>query len=723
MLKFNNDLVLGAIFDMDGTMFDTERLRFQTLKQASLELTGVEFSESYLMNCLGLSAQSAHRLAQEEYDENIPYAEIRKRADELELESVRKYGVPIKKGLVQVLERLRKSSLRMAVATSSRRAIAEEYLINANVYKFFDVLVCGDEVEQGKPHPEIFMRAAQKLNLKTSDCLMFEDSENGITSAYDAGGITVLFKDIKTPNENMLSKAHYYYACMYDCLLELDPFTAHLEMPKVQEAFPQTLNQLTVGIHGFGAIGGGYLAQILSHWDGYTRPKKIYASTRNPLYRSAVNAFGTYCIRYGQLSYDERIENMEVIDAENIQQMQDMYTQSSLVAICLPEKAIAEEAKTIAQGLYARHIAHDEKAIEPLTLLIILNKVGAKQLLIQHLSQALEDLAGQNVAEQIMQHHYFCDTVVNRMVSKLTDQNLYRQLRIKYNIFKQFQLDEVEADDQIEIEDATRLNPEQERQATLYVEDMRRNFHPSHILQSMDLILFNAESDMPIYVENNSPLLEKMRQMILVDDIGEIQLIKNRLWNGVHAMLAWKAASLGHQTVGVALADPQVKQFMQELLTEVQSGLAQSIAHRAQDLSRLTQSFVDSCEHAYKDPCARVARDPLRKLSVNERVLGSLKTNLQYELDTCHLEQGIVLGMVYAVQVDGLATEQVIEYLQIQFAKMFIALRGEHQTEIQRIEQDVINAFRHAIQHDLKHKNAVKASSKPVKQEQIAQFV
>jgi haloacid dehalogenase superfamily, subfamily IA, variant 3 with third motif having DD or ED len=294
MLKFNNDLVLGAIFDMDGTMFDTERLRFQTLKQASLELTGVEFSESYLMNCLGLSAQSAHRLAQAEYDENIPYADIRKRADELELEHVRQFGVPIKKGLVQVLERLRKSGLRMAVATSSRRAIAEEYLINANVYKFFDVLVCGDEVENGKPHPEIFIRAAAKLNLSPADCLMFEDSENGVTSAFDAGGITVLFKDIKSPNENMLSKAKYYYECMYDCLTELDPFTAHLEMPLVQEAFPQTLNQLTVGIHGFGAIGGGYLAQILSHWDGYTRPKKIYASTRNPLYRSAVNAFGTY---------------------------------------------------------------------------------------------------------------------------------------------------------------------------------------------------------------------------------------------------------------------------------------------------------------------------------------------------------------------------------------------------------------------------------------------
>ncbi len=104
-----------------------------------------------------------------------------------------------KKGLVQVLERLRKAGLRMAVATSSRRAIAEEYLINANVYKFFDVLVCGDEVEKGKPHPEIFLSAAQKLNLEPAQCFMFEDSENGIRSAHDAGGICDCSKILRNP--------------------------------------------------------------------------------------------------------------------------------------------------------------------------------------------------------------------------------------------------------------------------------------------------------------------------------------------------------------------------------------------------------------------------------------------------------------------------------------------------------------------------------------------
>ena len=97
MLIFHGKPVHGAIFDMDGTMFDTERLRFQTLQQASQELIGQEFSHEYLMQCLGLSATTAEKLAQRLYGVDVPYKEIRKRADEMELEHIRKHGVPIKK--------------------------------------------------------------------------------------------------------------------------------------------------------------------------------------------------------------------------------------------------------------------------------------------------------------------------------------------------------------------------------------------------------------------------------------------------------------------------------------------------------------------------------------------------------------------------------------------------------------------------------------------------
>ncbi|NWK75401.1 HAD family hydrolase [Acinetobacter cumulans] len=666
MFKFHGKNIFAAIFDMDGTMFDTERLRFQTLKQASQELHGEAFSDAYLMACLGLSAKSAEELAHQEYGESIPYADIRQRADQLELEYVRTNGVPIKLGLVQVLERLRKSGLRMAVATSSRRAIAEEYLINAGVYKFFDVLVCGDEVQQGKPHPEIFLKAAEQLNVEANASLMFEDSANGIRSARHANGITILLKDIKTPNAEMMRNADFYYDDMYAFFDDLDQYVDHLLMPELQTAFPQTINLLSVGIHGFGAIGGGYLAQVFSHWDGYTRPKRIYATTRNPLYQSAVNAFGAYSIRYGEMSYDERIDNIQVIDAGNLEQMQEMYTESTMVAVCLPESALAQEAKTIAQGLMARHVAFEQQEL-PLTFLIILNKIGAKALFMQLVHRALLDITDAEIANKIMCQHYFCDTVVNRMVSKLSDQNLYRQLKIKHGIFQQQQVD-AEDDAQQHWDDATQLTLEQEQQATTYIDHLRRNLQPSHALQNMDLILFHAELNMPLYVENNSPLLRKMRQMILVDDIQDIQRIKNRLWNGVHAMTAWYGSVLGYETIGLAMADERVSLFCQSLLKEVTAGLNSSMPNYHHDLAELAQAFLRSCQNAFKDPCARVARDPLRKLSAQERVLGSLQTNLEYGLPTSALEQGVVLGAMYAVQQLQYSQEDVRLFLQKQFA-------------------------------------------------------
>ncbi|MFM6957962.1 MAG: bifunctional mannitol-1-phosphate dehydrogenase/phosphatase, partial [Acinetobacter sp.] len=605
MLIFHDYPVQGALFDMDGTMFDTERLRFQTLKQASNALIGQEFSDEYLMQCLGLSAKASEQLAQKFYGTDVPYTAIRKRADEIELAFVRQNGVPIKKGLIQVLERLRKSGLRMAVATSSRRAIAEEYLINANVYKFFDLLVCGDEVEQGKPHPEIFITAAQRLNLQPQQCLMFEDSENGINSASEAGGVTILLKDIKEPSDQMLAQTKFYYQDMNECLNALDQYIPEMGMPQLQESFPQSLNQLTVGIHGFGAIGGGYLAQVLSHWDGFTRPQRILASTRNRLYLESVNSFASYSIRYNQCSYDERIENLTVIDADHQPQMLDMYMQSSLIALCLPEQAIPSEAKIIAKGLLARFMSQEIQNDEPITFLIVLNKVCAKYLVLKHLREALLEITDEDIAEHILTEHYFCDTVVNRMASKLTDQALYRQLNIKHQLFKQYQSDLNE--DSIELSDETALTEQQEQHLSSCLDDMKGQFQAGQFLQNMDLILFHSETDMPIYVENRSPLLHKMRQMILVDQIADIQIIKNRLWNGCHAMLAWYASLNGHETIGIAMADLAVRQYAERLVDEVKLGLANLIPNQKKQLDRMAESFLNSCRSAYKDPCERVA--------------------------------------------------------------------------------------------------------------------
>lgn len=184
--------------------------------------------------------------------------------------------------------------------------------------------------------------------------------------------------------------------------------------------------------------------------------------------------------------------------------------------------------------------------------------------------------------------------------------------------------------------------------------------------------------------------------MILVEDISEIQLIKNRLWNGVHAMLAWYASLRGHQTIGVALADPQIEQFMQQLLQQVQQGLAVVLPHRQKDLHALAQSFANSCVHAYKDPCARVARDPLRKLSASERVLGSIASNAQAGLPYQFLAQGALLGYVYAVQTHQLTEAQALAHLQTQLqqphfsAQVALTLRNYVQTYLPQLLSGVL---------------------------------
>ena len=105
---FKSKTVNAAIFDMDGTMLDTERLRCKTLTQSSIELFGSPISYKVLHSSLGLSPSKAEELAKNAYGNHYPYIDIRRRADELELATIRSRGIPVKNGLYEVLDRLKK---------------------------------------------------------------------------------------------------------------------------------------------------------------------------------------------------------------------------------------------------------------------------------------------------------------------------------------------------------------------------------------------------------------------------------------------------------------------------------------------------------------------------------------------------------------------------------------------------------------------------------------
>jgi HAD superfamily hydrolase (TIGR01509 family) len=643
MLNFLGKRIESAIFDMDGTMFDTERLRFETIRQASLELTGRPIEDRTLIGSLGLSATRAEALAKEHYGEDYPYREIRRRADELELQHVRTHGVPVKEGLVQVLERLRRSGLTMAVATSSRRSIAEEYLINANVLKYFDITVCGDEVQRGKPHPEIFLRAAGELSKPPERCLMVEDSENGLLSASEAGGLPILIQDIKPPRPQIAARAFQRYASMLEFLSDLADCVPKLEVPAVTDPFPQAVNEMSVGIHGFGAMGGGYLTQVFSHWDGYTRPREIVGVTGDALLLEAVNAFGKFSVRYGKYAFDQCIEPVRLIHMADEDAVVAMYCNCAIVGLALPEQAIRQQAPVIARGLRRRY----EQGGRELTILVVLNKVGGANFVRKHVETALLAMTTPEECAKILAATHFSETVVSRIVTRLGREALQRQLRIKCELLEKnlatVNNEQYDAGAPVEGEQAQGELAER-------VSLLRNASAPAKALSQLHLILFNSEPDMLLYAQGGGAVLRRLRQVRIVDDIAQIQTIKNRLWNGTHAIVAWYSSLLGHATIGRGMGDARVEALVRQLTEhEIRPALLCESPELEGIVTTLMRPFIERCRSSFKDPCKRVGRDPLRKLRRSERILGSIALARKHGIPTPGLEFGIALAIRYAL--------------------------------------------------------------------------
>lgn len=598
---FDNKEIEAAIFDMDGTMFDTEKLRMRMIQQASKQIFGESLSEEILTQCLGLSAKASEELIKKQYDENYPYIEIRKLADELEINWTKQNGVPIKEGLFNVLERLKKNGILIALATSSRREIAEQYLLNAGVMHFFDITVCGDEIKKGKPNPDIFIKAAKELNCEPNKCLVFEDSQNGLISALDANTLPIYIKDIKDPNEEILQKVFKRYQNMKDFVLDLALYTSKMKPPLINEHFPQSTDSFKAGIHGFGAIGGGYLSQIFLHWDGYTRPEKITGASKNVLLKDLINSSGKYTIKYESIAYHQIIRGINIIDLNDREAIDKMYIESDIIALTLPESAIKTQAINIALGLKARYEKYDKK----LTILIVMNKIGAKKYVKRHILKSLKTIIEDEEATQIINNTHFCETVVNRMVSNIPISNALKQFKENLS-----EIDELNID------------------------------------------LFSSEPDILIYADNNSPILNTLRQVKTVSNIDVMQNIKNKLSNGTHAIIAWYSSLLGYKTIGQGIGDKRVYSLAKKIMeNEIKPFLINETPELKSYILEFINNFIKRCRVSFKDSCHRVGRDPLRKLQKDERVLGNIFSAQNMDLKTQNLEFGVACAILYSLLV------------------------------------------------------------------------
>lgn len=178
-------MVSGIIFDMDGVLIDSERQSNEGWLWAAGQL-GVDMPMWLIDSFKGAPAELCCKFFDDYYKGVIDYWE----AKELRTQHVYKIreteGIPVKKGVKDIFEYIRNYGLKCAVATSTRRESAEKTLHEIGVWDYLDAVVYGDEVERGKPEPDIFLRAAKAIGVNPSEAVVVEDSINGIKAGYAA---------------------------------------------------------------------------------------------------------------------------------------------------------------------------------------------------------------------------------------------------------------------------------------------------------------------------------------------------------------------------------------------------------------------------------------------------------------------------------------------------------------------------------------------------------
>lgn len=197
-------MIKAVFFDMDGLMLDTEPI---TIKAKVIEgnKIGLAITEDMVKHTIGMSQKHVDEYFKSFFHEKYNHQYFIQKRREYLFEYMKENGLPLKKGLESLLEYLKIKEIPLAIVTSSTREIINQYMQYGDIFKYFKFIVTGDEVKKGKPDPDVYLYAAKRMGVNPEECLVYEDSKNGIISASRAHMKVIMIPDLIEPDEEVLA--------------------------------------------------------------------------------------------------------------------------------------------------------------------------------------------------------------------------------------------------------------------------------------------------------------------------------------------------------------------------------------------------------------------------------------------------------------------------------------------------------------------------------------
>lgn len=191
---------------MDGLLIDSERqMWIPSMAQSALE-QGKILTDEFHSRLMGINYRDTVQMLLDEFGEDFNVELFYERTLAIN-DEIMKNGIPLMKGAIELLEYCKQKGIKTCIGTSTPRKNTLAILKADNILDYFDDIVCGDEVKNGKPNPEIYEKCFGKFNFEKSEAIVFEDASSGAKAAIGAGLRLVLVPDLAYLNDEIKATA------------------------------------------------------------------------------------------------------------------------------------------------------------------------------------------------------------------------------------------------------------------------------------------------------------------------------------------------------------------------------------------------------------------------------------------------------------------------------------------------------------------------------------